>query len=878
MNAKPGSSLKILGHLGDYVIESIAADILTVRHRGRGNPTVQDGTTIQVTGPGRARLTDRSGDDCYTVRFAEDEGPRTGPAQPRGQDTSKLARVLRAAKQSVMPRASTDVPFRTRRAELAEGRPDLPAVVAWARVPFVDGIAVPQDVMEQMAACVERHAVAGSRGIDRVSAATAALSELVTIVREADLWSYVAVYELALSTASTTASPAVAQAGSDDTGSSPSNPPSDSTSGPFDAARHALVAHLVSHSEMADKVAEAVVLSVFPWSLTTPVTTLFAETPMWRQGPVTVDRVVDRLGRFADVAEDDDEAAAFRDAASTLLTQATRPGDDPLASLDGLVDDPWGVEDALQGGTETDPQAVPADRWPAEGPAHDKETIAELERAMLAAVMAHGSDDVGDLLGVGTINLQVRTLLSGLHDDGLVANVVRELDQLDERGRDIMERRILPPRPTATLEEIATDWGYTRERIRQLQNKLRKSFDEGPGGDAIRTLAERFRPALPDVAEDGEVLRRLNLVCEGIEPLAGALLSQVGPLTGRGGWQWPEDGPVARLVEQLDQIAEENPRVVPAELCADVAHVVGEDSDRFMHDIGFPKVGDVHAPSPYTKAVLRAALVYIGRPATKDEVVAALPDATNPRTALATLSEVDDIVRADKTTWWFADLVDDVYEGVPAEIEQRLDDRGGSASLAWLIEDISSRFDVTEGTVRAYANTSAYIIRAGVVSRADPDAYDARPPQRGGGVHTDAGWGVYVTLSEQHLSGFSLLVPFDVLYANGVRPGDSLMVEGRTVDTSGTRVADVPWSVIWRPTTLNNKGEVGRASSALAAAGFAKGDRVCVVATPDGATISSETTVVEIDAPQVEAAETSGPQVAPKRDGALSRMLDGPAI
>ena len=75
------------------------------------------------------------------------------------------------------------------------------------------------------------------------------------------------------------------------------------------------------------------------------------------------------------------------------------------------------------------------------------------------------------------------------------------------------------------------------------------------------------------------------------------------------------------------------------------------------------------------KARARAALISIGRPATKEEV--GQQSGLDSARAGAQLSAMDGIVRADKSRWGLAEWIDDEYEGIAAEIVQRIEEDGG---------------------------------------------------------------------------------------------------------------------------------------------------------------------------------------------------------
>jgi len=57
-----------------------------------------------------------------------------------------------------------------------------------------------------------------------------------------------------------------------------------------------------------------------------------------------------------------------------------------------------------------------------------------------------------------------------LQNDGLNANIDAWLDKLNEKQREVVERRFgLHGYENSTLEQVANELGVTRERVRQIQ-------------------------------------------------------------------------------------------------------------------------------------------------------------------------------------------------------------------------------------------------------------------------------------------------------------------------------------------------------------------------------------------------------------------------
>jgi RNA polymerase nonessential primary-like sigma factor len=71
-----------------------------------------------------------------------------------------------------------------------------------------------------------------------------------------------------------------------------------------------------------------------------------------------------------------------------------------------------------------------------------------------------------------------------LQDDDIRANIEEWLNQLNEKQREVVERRFgLSGRDVATLEEVGNELGVTRERVRQIQMEALKRLREILEGD-----------------------------------------------------------------------------------------------------------------------------------------------------------------------------------------------------------------------------------------------------------------------------------------------------------------------------------------------------------------------------------------------------------
>ena len=229
-------------------------------------------------------------------------------------------------------------------------------------------------------------------------------------------------------------------------------------------------------------------------------------------------------------------------------------------------------------------------------------------------------------------------------------------------------------------------------------------------------------------------------------------------------------------------------------------------------------------------SLVAAALRSIGRPATASELEEELKDyiGDSMLRMAPVLSRTKGIERATKTTWGFKEWIDDVYEGIPAEIVQRIVEDGGSTRLDRLLDEIPRQFGVSRGSVRTCLSAPGFDIEHGWVSIArKPDVLLGRLDDAIDG-HDEQGNPYWLfVMEDRYRSGHSIRrVPPEVAVALGCNFGERTTVPVRVPAEN----PDV--SVIWRKAAIQGP-EIGRASAALEAIGAEPGDSIRVVLNRD---------------------------------------------
>ena len=466
----------------------------------------------------------------------------------------------------------------------------------------------------------------------------------------------------------------------------------------------------------------------------------------------------------------------------------------------------------------------------------------ELLAPLLAAMSElHGTRTLADALNPECMFLASRMgIASELEDvsidsiigntSGLAATIVdrleQEIEDSTEDQRIIIESRLLGV-PPQTLEQVGTTLGVTRERVRQIQLKLERRMETAFGNE-FSVLSAVLKDKFDHLIPENEMQSQL----EGLLPdnqgsarvlLLNKLIASLG-LTLEDGFFFDEE---AKRVAHEIRLA--------AKRIADDAGLVDEETlieclPRESWHSFWPwfrkhcKLSDLHGSTAIrntAKARLKAAVIAIGRPASREEI-AALCGMEEGRVG-GQLSNIPSIVRADKDRWALEDWVDDVYEGIVAEIIQRITEDGGVTTTERILRELPEQFGVSTVSVRAYMQTPKFKVQDGCISLANPssvrlrdldDVIDGRDPD-------GAPYWTFV-VEERYFNGYSLTgVPPEFAKELGCEPDNSSVV--RIAEPAGCRDLSIRW-----PLSSPQGATLGYVSDPLKKLGLRSGQRARV--------------------------------------------------
>jgi len=467
----------------------------------------------------------------------------------------------------------------------------------------------------------------------------------------------------------------------------------------------------------------------------------------------------------------------------------------------------------------------------------------EAELVVAAARELRGAKSLGDLL-----RLDLADLLAAAEADSALNEIPLEDDNpsLAERAVEAIEaclgrmsdtERLLATQRVAASEpksrkEIAAMAGVSRERIRQLDKRVRSALHTAAGsilGLLSLAVTERLgyvttRPEIENTVV--EFLPSSNCNSDAAHSLT--VTRQL--LQDRLGYKCRNELCLSREAAQAAEtlrhaaqnLVDDTGLIDSEQLRQALAPEFQDEIEILVHWLGWHRLSERVATKATARARTKAALLKISKPATKAEL-AAESGLTEQKVGGA-LSSIKSVARATKDRWGLREWIDDVYEGIPAEIIQRINEDGGSTRLNRVLDELPRLFNVSESSVWAYLNTPAFIVEHGYVTEATE--FDLQLGSLTDVVDgfTDEGDPYWTfEMMDRHLHGYSLHgVPPEISVALGCLFGGSTKVPVRY--PQGCQ--DI--SVIWRKTSIHGP-EIGRLGETLRALNFCDGTVVGLV-------------------------------------------------
>lgn len=437
-----------------------------------------------------------------------------------------------------------------------------------------------------------------------------------------------------------------------------------------------------------------------------------------------------------------------------------------------------------------------------------------VDRLLGCAALFHGADtlaDVADLdfavllqeSGVDEVAAKislaepVTTMRSEMQ---VGAEISAAFETLGERDRMIAIQRTFARHPVK-LAELGVTFGVSRERARQLEVRLR-SIVESRIADALARAVRWLQVSVGSAASPTRFARVMNVLTTGAASEWNRVVEVA--IMKEGGYKLL-DGVVGDEVyrRQVDLAVSLAPRF------ANPAGVVNEEGllnaireaseseivewESLVRNAGMVRLERHLALRDTRRARVYVGLAKLGKPGTRD-MIAEISNLPNNSSLSSVLSSDPLFVRQTKDRWGLREWTNAPYEGVVEEIVKRIEREGGEVSVATLLAEIPTQFDVLPATVKNYLATRKFAIKGGRVSLVTKPV--ASPQELGAArdiVWTEDGKpALKIAVNSQHLRGHSQKVSRAVAQHFGVGLDESSTVP--FTHPRGVRAA----SVIWR--------------------------------------------------------------------------------
>lgn len=402
----------------------------------------------------------------------------------------------------------------------------------------------------------------------------------------------------------------------------------------------------------------------------------------------------------------------------------------------------------------------------------------------------------------------------------------KTLNSFTERERAVVQTRLVQV-PPATLEEVGVRIGVTRERTRQIQAKLKPKIEQALGAE-LSVIASTLREHLDPLVPADELERRIDQIIP--DPSGTVTTIFRNALTHAMGFTL-NDG--VYINEQAAQVIR-SLRSHARELADDAGLVqeldlLGDLPDKKWHRFWpwLRRRSALHsfhgslALRDSAKARTKAALLSIGRPATKEEIGALC--GFDPKQVGSYLSNVPSVVRADPERFGLRDWVEDEYDGIVGEIIQRIEEDGGVTTTERLLREIPSKFNVSPVSVQLYMRTPRFEIRNGSISLASPSSIRLRNLDDVVHGHDEGGAPFWTFLVEdRYFQGYSVVgIPPEFAKALGCAPDSGVDIGLENLPNCRAL------SLNWRLSSVTG-ASLGHVAEPLRLLGLETGDRARV--------------------------------------------------
>ncbi|MFC4058313.1 sigma factor-like helix-turn-helix DNA-binding protein [Planomonospora corallina] len=449
-----------------------------------------------------------------------------------------------------------------------------------------------------------------------------------------------------------------------------------------------------------------------------------------------------------------------------------------------------------------------------------RETVHKLFAGVLERLLAPVTEDVAAPPAPARPDRPLPELI-----DGVFAT-------LDERQRTIARDRLYASQ-RVTLDELAQRFSVTRERIRQIERDLRDHVDTWLSGPEaaplvahVSWLRGRLGSAVPaDDLAAAVPWHRTDLKTLGIPAwrFVRTLLTGYEQVDG-----WLVAGGADELREKTRQLFTDGPRPLAEAVTLASQLGIREDvAERWLVSVPQLRVLEGHVV-PWPRSVndkAEAVLAVAGGALTPEEIQERIGEDYSLVGIRNQLTADDRFLRLDRNKYGLARWGGEQYLGIREMIVREIERAGGEAPVSTIVTNLTSRYDVSESSVRAYAGGPGFErTQRGWIRVAESEQSDYQPRRDVSATRRcfrsrDSRWWHRVDVNAEHLRGSGSPLPTGFAAYLGMAPGGQL--------TASTPSGDVVIS--W-----HNQPTMGSIRPILVAAGASEGDHVFLTVSDGG--------------------------------------------
>ena len=294
------------------------------------------------------------------------------------------------------------------------------------------------------------------------------------------------------------------------------------------------------------------------------------------------------------------------------------------------------------------------------------------------------------------------------------------VEQLEPRSRSIFMARISShAHGVVTLEDIGASFGVTRERIRQVETKVRRSLDEFLRTDEallVRWRASTLRRLL-GVAAPIHTVEHLLRAPPGSNDHRDILLNMAGPYDRDHDWltlrSAQGNDPTSTILTYVDEVGRIDRDIATSKLTE-------WGLDATLHERWLSRNSSVRLFNGQlvlwgtsVSDRLAFALADIGRPATVDEMITHVGEDRSRNSINNALAGDPRLVKVSRSNWALAswDLAE--YSGIAETIRNLVQESGGSIAVDTLVDQMNKRFGVAEKSTLTYCGAPMFVVEGG---------------------------------------------------------------------------------------------------------------------------------------------------------------------